>query len=457
MNEMRKTLAIARLVLKAAIRSRLFATAAVVLFAAMASLPFLVKGDGTPVGEARVLVYYNIGIASFLIGALALIEACGAVSQEISEKQIQLVRSKPVSTIHIWVGKWLGILAMTALLVTVAGVTTRVAMSVRGMGGGDVDKEVLTARRRLAPAMASFEQDVDDLYNTLKAQGRVPENADEDAVKEQLKPIAVANRITVGAGEERRWTFDVPSDCRPTGAEGGGSVELRSRFNAAMRDEKPMKCSWRVIDSKGAEILAVPAALYYDGMNSVSLPADLVKDHSELTVVFRNEEARNGRTVVFRERRGIEILVTEGGFAMNMFRALLIVFLVAGLLAALGLTLGSLFHLPVAVFVSLAIVLASFTAHFFMTTEIAPHSHGAPTHQEPLGDAIGESIAVVFETVVGPVIDQRPAETLSEGLLVSWRDVGKAALLILLAYVVLLFAAGAFGLSRRQLALPDTV
>lgn len=454
---MKKILAIARLVLKAALRSKLFAGAAIVLFAATAGLPFLVEGDGTAVGEARVLVFYNIGIASFLIGALALIEACGAVSQEISEKQIQLVRSKPVSTVHIWLGKWLGIVAMNAVLVIIAGLTTRGAMSLRGMSGGEVDREVLTARRRLAPVVESVEREVALRYDSLKAQGVLNEDADEQAVKQQLKLAVVASRITVGAGLERTWVIDVPSNCRPSGKDGEEIVELRTHFNSVMRDEKPMKCSWRLLDDKGAELLSVPPALYYDGMNAIRLPARLVKDYRKLIVVFRNEEELDGRTVVFNERRGVEILVSEGGFAMNMVRALLIVFLMAGLLAALGLTLGALFHLPVAVFASISIVIASFTAHFFMTVDITPHSHGGPVPKHSLEDAVGEKIAVVFEAVVGPVLNQQPAEMLSEGLLVSWRDVGRAALLILLAYPGLLFAAGAYGLSRRQLALPDTV
>ena len=84
---MKRVFAITMLTLKAAIRSKLFAGSAIFLFACMAGLPFLVKGDGTAVGDVRVIIYYNIGIASTLIGLLTLIEGCGAVSMEITEKQ----------------------------------------------------------------------------------------------------------------------------------------------------------------------------------------------------------------------------------------------------------------------------------------------------------------------------------------------------------------------------------
>jgi hypothetical protein len=236
-------------------------------------------------------------------------------------------------------------------------------------------------------------------------------------------------------------------------------VELRSLFNAAYRDEKPMRCSWKILSQDGEEVMTVPPALYYDGMNSITLPVELVKDGKSFVVVFRNEETLQGRTVVFNDRRGIEVLVTEGGFGMNMFRAMLLVFITTGLMAALGLTLGSVFSFPVAVFVALSLIVASFTAHFFTTTEVVEHSHEGHAHGESgsIDGFGGETMAIGFEYVVGPVLEQKPAGLLSEGLLISWRHVGGVAWLLLFVYPVVLFVAGSLGLSRRQLALPDVI
>jgi hypothetical protein len=228
-------------------------------------------------------------------------------------------------------------------------------------------------------------------------------------------------------------------------------------FNAAYRDEKPMLCSWRILSAEGEELHKVPAATYLDGLNKIPIPADLIAHHEKLTVEFSNDETSDGRTVIFNERRGIEILVTEGGFGPNMVRALLVVFITTSLLAAVGLSLGSVFHFPVAVFAAAGIVIASLTAHFFMTTEFIPHSHDGCTHEvhEEFELKIGEKMAAGLDLVIRPVFSQKPAEMLSEGLLISWKELGRAALLLFVIYPLLIFAAGSFGLSRRQLALPE--
>ncbi len=452
---MRKIGAIFWLTLKSAVRSRLFAGSALLLFACMAGLPFLVKGDGTAVGEARVLIYYNIGIAGMLVGVLALLQACGAVSQEISERQIQLVRAKPVSTMHIWLGKWLGVLCVNAVLIAVAGTTTRAAIWARGLAGDDVKAEVLTARRRIAPAEERVEYEVDHLYLEMKEAGRILPESDESAIRQQLKLAIVSARTTIGPGQQRRWRMEIPTGTAP---KGSGGTELRSLFNAAYRDEKPMLCSWRILSDEGDELYSVAPAAYMDGLNRLPLPEELVTEHSSLVVEFTNEETRDGRTVIFNERRGLEILVNEGGFGANMFRALLVVFIITGLVAALGLTMGAVLSFPVAVFASVGLVIASLIAHFFMATEVIPHSHDGCDHasHEEFQLEIGEKMAAGFERIIGPVFSQKPAELLSEGLLIAWEDVAGTALLLFVVYPLLLFMGGALGLGRRQLALPES-
>ena len=455
---MKTILAIAALSLKAAIRSKLFAGSALFLFACMAGLPFLIKGDGTAVGEARVLMFYNISIASTLIGMLALIEACGAVSQEIAEKQIQLVRSKPVSAAHIWLGKWLGILCINAVLVTVAALTTRGAFAVLGLSGDEVAQEVLTSRRRIAPNVSPIEHEVEYRYQRLKEAGRIAEDANEKEAKEFIKLMVVGERTTIGPQGERRWTLGIPAGFSPND-DGPASAQLRSRFNAAMRDEKPMKCSWKILSADGDELFAVPSSPYYDGLNIVNVPLSVLEGRDSVIVVFHNDETAKGRTVVFNERRGLEILVSESFFAANMFRAMLVVFIFAALLAAIGLTLGAVLSFPVAVFAALAIVLASVTAHFFSTAEIVGHSHDDGSHCESSSIDVewGEQMSRGFERIVGPVFRHQPAKLLSDGLLISWRELGGAVLLLFLLYPGILFAVGSLGLSRRQLALPESI
>jgi len=451
---MRKILAIAGHSVQSALRSKLFAVAAIVLVTFMAALAFFVKGDGTAVGEARVLIHYTLAAASMLIGMLSLVQACGAVSQEISERQIQLIRCKPVSAMHIWLGKWLGILAVNCVLILLAGIATRSAMALRGMGGDEVAREILTARRRIVPDVPGVEQEVTRRFHVLKDAGRISEDAGEKSVKAELKLGVIAERTTVGPGQERSWPFLMPSGSRP---DDEGLVELRSRFNAVFRDEEPIRCSWRVVSVEGRELFSVPEAGYYEGLNSIVLPSGLIRDNDSLMVVVRNEETASGRTLVFNQKQGVEILVSEGGFNVNMIKAMLIMFMLTALLAALGVTLGSVFSFPVAVFVSVSLLAASLTAHFFATTDIAPHSHDGDgdCKHEQMDVSWGDKLSVGFERLSAPVLDAKPAEMLSQGILITWTEVGGLALIMLILYPGIMFLGAAYGLSRRQLALPE--
>src|SRR6202012_3843833 len=56
-----------------------------------------------------------------LLGLSTLWLSCGTLARDIEECQIQVVATKPIARWQIWLGKWLGIVTLNAVLLAISG------------------------------------------------------------------------------------------------------------------------------------------------------------------------------------------------------------------------------------------------------------------------------------------------------------------------------------------------
>src|SRR5271154_216767 len=118
---MNKILTIAGLTWKSAFRYRLFWIMAVLLVAAVVGLPLMLKDDGSAKGLTQILLTYTLTAVTALLGLATLWLSCGTLARDVEECQLQMVTVKPISRWQVWLGKWLGILGLNALLLTLSG------------------------------------------------------------------------------------------------------------------------------------------------------------------------------------------------------------------------------------------------------------------------------------------------------------------------------------------------
>src|SRR5215831_19397814 len=118
---MQRVLAIAWLTWKAAFRFRLFVVIAVLLLGAVVGLPLLIEDDGTARGFTQILLTYTLGTISALLGLSTLWLACGILARDIEDCQMQVLAVKPIPRWQIWLGKWLGLLALNAAMLLLSG------------------------------------------------------------------------------------------------------------------------------------------------------------------------------------------------------------------------------------------------------------------------------------------------------------------------------------------------
>ena len=105
----------------------------------------------------RFLTYSNM-IVAVLLGLMTVLLAARTVSLEIATRQIHMTLTKPLGRAQYLLGKWLGIILLNAVLLSVAGIATygftmAIAKNpaLNALDRYAVDREVLTARLAKTP------------------------------------------------------------------------------------------------------------------------------------------------------------------------------------------------------------------------------------------------------------------------------------------------------------------
>src|SRR5262245_15404425 len=118
---MQQLLAMAWLTWKAAFRFRLFLVVTILLLGCVVGLPVIIKDDGTARGFTQILLAYTLSSITVLLGLSSLWVACGTLARDIEECQMQVVAVKPIARWQIWLGKWLGLMSLNAVLLALSG------------------------------------------------------------------------------------------------------------------------------------------------------------------------------------------------------------------------------------------------------------------------------------------------------------------------------------------------
>ena len=117
-----RTRTISRLTWKAAFRFRFFWVMAILLLFSVVGLPMMIKGDGTAEGLTQILITYTLSTIFFILGTGTLWLSAGTMARDIEDSQMQMIATKPIARWQIWMGKWIGIMALNVTLLVMVGV-----------------------------------------------------------------------------------------------------------------------------------------------------------------------------------------------------------------------------------------------------------------------------------------------------------------------------------------------
>jgi hypothetical protein len=155
----------------------------------------------------------------------------------------------------------------------------------------------------------------------------------------------------------------------------------------------------------------------------------------------------------------VQIMYRESGFAINFIRALGILFAWLGILAALGLFAAVFMSFPMAAFSCLAVLIASLCTGLMeevLEDGTIMNTYTLGERDKSIVDWYAIPAFKVMVTLVSPMKDYSPINSLAEGKSVTWGELTKAYSFIwgISGWLLGLFGATIF--SRRQLAITGT-
>ena len=454
---------IASLTARTAMRSRLFVSLAVVLLVVVIGLPLTLKGDGTPAGRVMVLLNYTLGLAGLLLAIVTLWTSCGAVAQEVEDKHIQLILSKPVRPAHVWLGKWLGILLLNAALLLLAG--SAVFLQVRWYTASrltadqrqELQASVLVARRAWPIAAGSIEDEVNARYRSVEEHGELPAGVTSQRLRAEIRKQVVAEKTVIAPGHARSWSLPLPRYDRITPDT---PLTLRYRLSSTGHARHTADGAWRISTESGPVVVEVTAREMRPGTHQLSLPnaplLEHIREGRTLVIELVNTSTKTSQPMVLDPHDPVSLLATEGSFEGNLARALFVMLCYMALIAALGLAAGSGLSFPVATFVASAMLMMSLMVHYFTltTAETGGHDHHGHELELTVWGQVSEQIIEHLDRAIAPILDFGPLNMVSDGILVSWRFVAGAAAILGLGYPALCWIVSAWLLHRREVALP---
>ena len=453
---MRTIFAVYRQALKAAFRSRVFFFLLGLSLLAATAIPLTVRGDGTAVGAVQAGLTYSLQAVGVLLSLAAVWLGCSGLSREIENYTLHMVVTKPVSAFRLWLGKYLGVLTVTAIPMVVCGGVIYGLMSWK-LNGGDFSeeelararREVLVGRREWGPVRPDFNKLAMQRYDELAGEGRLdPDHDKEQVVKELLRQVRAAS-TEVAPAQVRRWRF--------ANIHGSGDGEFfcfRYRIYVDSTSSSRQRATfgvWHVVnpDKEGqADGEAfLPQRAMGGSFHELKIPFALVGEDGGLIVEYLNSDPRQA-SVIFQLEDGPSVLIPVVSFSANYFQGIVVVVVRIARLAVLGCAMGAIFSSPVAVFVAMAYLFLSVTADTVFRESTSRDSQTG----RPYGyNMFSYGTAVAVDTVIISLREFDAPGRLSRGYLIGWRGIGNVLLFQLVLRGVPLAALGVFVLHRREL------
>lgn len=452
---MRALIAIIKLTLKAAVRSR----AVLILVSALAlmllGLPLLIHHDGTARMMSQVTLTYSFGFVVLILGAATLWMACGSLSSEMADRTIQLIVVKPVAAWQIWVGKWAGIMALNfgCLMVSAVVIILILNYQARGLSPEErqsLETQVLVSRGAVREPVAEIQDDIRQIRSRLNENESAA--LENEELEREIEKLAQARHEVVHPGFRRIWELQLGE--RRSGQLADVPLQIRTRFYAAQPPgEEGFLTRWQVGNNTTGVFWRTNMTQTQNVTHEFTIPPNLFDESGNLVVEFHN---LNQTTLLFPMQEGLEVLFPEGSFNGNLVRACLVVLFWLSALAALGLWTSAFLSFPVAAFLVTAILIL-LSSGTMMSEIVQEGGIGGVDHEthEHVKSPFDWFIVPVFKSllaILNLVKEVSPLESLGSGRSIPIQSLGLSFFKTVVVVGGLLAISGIAIFSRRELA-----
>ncbi len=459
----RPLLAVALLTIRAAFRYRLVVTLLGLLIALVFVLPSAIKHDGSAQGFTQILITYTLSAITALLGFTTLWIACGTLARDIEEMQLFLIASKPIPRWQVWLGKWMGIMAVNLGMLAISGSVAYGLLQLR-TGELSAEQQVKLRNEVLVARAGAKETAVDltrDIQALLKERLKDPAAAAQDPnfVRKQVEEMVKARQQVVPPGMLRRWEIPLGADAKQRLA--GRPLFIRVKFFTTQYNSEGTlyPAYWEVGPPDGRRLRlenSLPAESFVEFGLDPRATAELINAQGVLAVDFQNWTQQ---PLLFPLDEGMEVLFHEGGFALNYARGLMIIAFWLGLMTAVGLACSSFLSFPVASFCSIALLVLGLSGNTLKQVVdqggiMGINSESGTVTESTLVNQLSVAIYGSAKQLIDQVSGYSPISNLSTGRSITWLELLRAFAVINVLVGGGISVVGIVVLTRRELAAP---
>lgn len=492
---------VAATVLRESSRSRVALAFVVILLVLLPLLPLSLDAGAPLRHQVQALLDRSLSLSFAMIAVMTMAVGCSTIAFDIRDRHIWHLVTKPLGTGRYLLGKWMGVLALNAILLVVSGTFIaawtgylRLSPPKDSMDAGRdisvVTDEILTARAERFPTYptmteAQLRERVDSI---LRDDPEYAHFTDTTAPPRLVRALRSEVREEYHRSQRRVETIASPSEnpwktLHFTGLSEarniGKPIRIRFRLIGGSSDEHQRRLVGIAIneDFESGLIGAFVPTL----RQHVDVRADAIREDGTIDVSFVNLthwpvpagpqwRQANLRAIleappqrrpfaIFWEPSEVEVLYAAGGFVPNYIRALLVQWVRLAALAAVACFTATFLSFPVACLASITILIGAAMGPFlgvalgFFTPPPLETVEGVGATIAWVIDSVIRAIASSLVYLLGSFGEFASIDRLIQGRLVSWGMVFRGVFELGLSWCLPLLGVGWLVLRNRQLAI----
>ncbi|MFM8577912.1 MAG: ABC transporter permease subunit, partial [Planctomycetaceae bacterium] len=359
---------VARAIVEEAISTRLSMVPLLLVLVSLPILPLLLDSTERLAYRIQFFLTWSLSIASVLLSVITIAVAASSVSGDIETSRIHMALAKPVRRWEYLFGKWLGVVLLDVLLVTLVGVGVYCfALSLARTQAVDVedriavDEQVLTARASSRPEHPGGDE-FDRSVEATIAEIRRDDPAAFDRNPKRARKRILSQRVH----EWHTVTADVVSSFM---FKGLGPENVRSSIIQLRMEPFADNSSIARADVRFAIWLNERPYPVHDGVHkdytfgtgtihTIDIPAEAIADDGTLRLTIANRNlVMSGEdrptSISFEPGEGLELLYRVDSFGSNVIRALLVLWAKLAMLAAAAIAAAAWLGFPTALLTGL--------------------------------------------------------------------------------------------------------
>ena len=470
--------AVAATVLREATRTRVPLLFIIALLVLLPLIPVFISPEDPLRFRIQTFISRSMGLTFYLASCMTIVLACATVAFEIRDRQIWQLVTKPMGRFNYLLGKWLGIVSLNVVLVTIASVSMFLFIQYQRRLPIESSRTALEDARQVETAVLTARVNRYPTYETLskeQIQARVEERIKNEAQFTDLESVPAAEWRMLAREEVERHSAGqrsiMPQQSRQfvfrdldRAKALGVPLTLRYRFHILRDDEHETFTAFFMFNDDQQTMRTeqyVPTMAH----SLDRIPSEWINDDGELTVTVANgldprlKFAGNG--AMNWEFDDFELLFEVGSFEANFFRAILVNLVRLAFLAMLGIACATFLSFPVACLMSFTIFVAGTAAPFLaqsLNQWVPPDATtmdwgniGMVIKWAVMSVLSGIARAMVW--LVGAFGQTQPTDALVQGRLLAWPAVIMSIVRIGLVWSGIALLVGYLVLRSRQLAI----